>query len=72
MYELIILSILMRRTAHGYLISKIINDIFGPYTKVSNGRLYPLLAKLQHEGLIEIVTGQDHAIPIGHGGASYT
>jgi DNA-binding PadR family transcriptional regulator len=56
MYELIILSLLMRGPSHGYLISKIINDIFGPYTKISNGRLYPLLAKLQSEGLIEIVT----------------
>lgn len=62
MYELIILSILMRKTAHGYLISKIINDIFGPYTKISNGRLYPLLAKLQNEGLIQTVLEQEHDI----------
>jgi DNA-binding PadR family transcriptional regulator len=41
MYELIILSLLMRSPAHGYLIAKIINDMFGPYTKISNGRLYP-------------------------------
>jgi DNA-binding PadR family transcriptional regulator len=46
----------MRKPSHGYLISKIINDIFGPYTKISNGRLYPLLAKLQHDGLIETLT----------------
>lgn len=53
MYELIILTILMRNSAaHGYLIAKIINDMFGPYAKVSNGRLYPLLAKLEEEGLI--------------------
>ena len=62
-YELIILSILMRKAvAHGYLISKIINDIFGPYTKISNGRLYPLLAKLQNEGLIQIASEQECAI----------
>lgn len=53
MYELIILSLLMHKPSHGYLISKIINNIFGPYTKISNGRLYPLLAKLQSDGLIE-------------------
>lgn len=53
MYELIILSHLMRQPAHGYLIAKIINDIIGPYAKVSNGRFYPLLAKLEKDGLIE-------------------
>ncbi|HZS77058.1 MAG TPA: helix-turn-helix transcriptional regulator [Ktedonobacteraceae bacterium] len=52
MYELIILSLLMRYPMHGYLIAKIINDIIGPYAKVSNGRLYPLLSKLEQEGLI--------------------
>lgn len=52
MYELMILSFLMRGPMHGYLIAKIINDIIGPFAKVSNGRLYPLLAKLEAEGLI--------------------
>lgn len=52
MYELIILSLLMRWPAHGYLITKIINDMIGPYAKLSNGRLYPLLAKLEVAGLI--------------------
>lgn len=54
MYELIILSLLMINPAHGYLIAKVINNIVGPYAKVSNGRLYPLLAKLQENGLIGI------------------
>ena len=53
MYELIILSHLVRRPSHGYLIAKIINDIIGPYAKISNGRFYPLLAKLEREGYIE-------------------
>ncbi len=52
MYELIILSLLMREPIHGYLISKIINDIIGPVAKVSHGWLYPRLSKLQEEGLI--------------------
>jgi DNA-binding PadR family transcriptional regulator len=52
MYELIILSLLMREPTHGYLISKIINDIIGPIAKVSHGWLYPRLAKLEQEGLI--------------------
>lgn len=52
MYELIILSLLIRRPAHGYLIASIINDMIGPYAKISNGRLYPLLSKLEEGGLI--------------------
>jgi DNA-binding PadR family transcriptional regulator len=61
MYELIILSFLMRNPMHGYLIAKILNDIIGPFAKVSNGRLYPLLAKLQEGGLIVAEKGEsDH------------
>jgi DNA-binding PadR family transcriptional regulator len=52
MYELMILTFLMRGPMHGYLIAKIINDIIGPFAKVSNGRLYPLMAKLEAEGMI--------------------
>ncbi len=52
MYELIILSHLMRGPMHGYLMARIINDMIGPYAKLSNGGLYPLLAKLQAQGLI--------------------
>ena len=46
MYEFLILSHLMKNSAHGYLIARIIDDIIGPYARVSNGRLYPLLAKM--------------------------
>src|SRR5271166_3200819 len=52
MYELVILGFLMRQPYHGYLIAKIINDMIGPFARLSNGRLYPLLAKLEEEGLI--------------------
>ncbi len=54
MYELIILTLLIRFPAHGYLIAHIINDIIGPYARISNGRLYPLLARLEEGGLIEV------------------
>src|SRR5947209_682465 len=37
---------------HGYLIAKIVQNILGPYGKLSKGRLYPLLLKLEGEGLI--------------------
>jgi DNA-binding PadR family transcriptional regulator len=56
MYELIILSQLMLQPAHGYLIASIINDMIGPYARISNGRLYPLLAKLEKSGLIKPYT----------------
>ncbi len=54
MYELIILAQLMRHQAHGYLIARIINDMIGPYAHISNGRLYPLLSKLEKSGLIAL------------------
>lgn len=59
MYELIILALLTRWPLHGYLIAKITNDTLGPYARLSNGRLYPLLAKLEAAGLI--VTTEDKA-----------
>jgi DNA-binding PadR family transcriptional regulator len=56
MYELIILSILIHRPAHGYLIAKVVNNVVGPFARVNNGRLYPLLAKMQTDGLVVPVT----------------
>lgn len=59
MYEFIILAQLMNGPAHGYLIAKIINDIIGPYARISPGRLYPLLAKLEQNGLIAPASGKE-------------
>ena len=56
MYEIIILSLLMHQPLHGYLIAKIANDMIGPWAKISNGTLYPLLIKLEKEGLITAST----------------
>jgi hypothetical protein len=53
MYELIVLSLLISGRAHGYFIIKILNDLAGPYTKFSHGRLYPLLARLEKEGFMK-------------------
>jgi DNA-binding PadR family transcriptional regulator len=58
MYELIILSLLMRFPLHGYLIAQIANDIIGPWAKVSNGTLYPLLTRLEQTGLITRVSDE--------------
>lgn len=59
MYELIILSLLMRFPLHGYLIAQIANDVIGPWAKISNGTLYPLLTKLEQNNLIIQANG-DH------------
>lgn len=56
MYELIVLSLLMRFPLHGYHIAQIANDTIGPWAKLSNGTLYPLLTKLERQGLITQVT----------------
>jgi DNA-binding PadR family transcriptional regulator len=53
-YELIILGTLLVGPAHGYLIATIIRNIGGPHGKLSSGRLYPLLAKLERTGLIAV------------------
>src|SRR6185312_5732422 len=72
MYELIILSFLARWPLHGYLIAKIINDMIGPYARLSNGRLYPLLAKLEAEGLIVAADGAEPQPTIGRRQRVYT
>ena len=55
MYELIILSLLMRMPMHGYLIVKITNDQIGPWAKISSGTLSTILNKLEQTGLIAII-----------------
>lgn len=60
MYELIILSLLMRFSLNRYQLAKIVNDKLGPYARLSNGTLYPLLAKLEETGLVAVCE-QDEA-----------
>lgn len=55
MYELLLLALLARKPMHGYLFIRVINDMIGPFAKVSNGRLYPLLAQLETSGMIATV-----------------
>lgn len=54
MYELIILSLLVRGATHGYVIAGVINDVIGPFARASNGRIYPLLTQLEKQGLISV------------------
>jgi DNA-binding PadR family transcriptional regulator len=55
MYELIILSLLMRWPMHGYLIVKVTNDQIGPWAKISSGTLYTILNRLEQTGLIAVM-----------------
>ena len=62
MYELMVLSLLMRSPLHGYLIVKIVNDMIGPWAKISSGTLYPLLTRMEQDGLIAVVTAESQAL----------
>lgn len=59
MYELMILSTLMREPAHGYSITRMMNDMIGPVLKVSHGSLYPRLRKMEQNGLIVATALED-------------
>src|SRR5947209_13579033 len=63
MYELIVLSLLMRSPLHAYLIVKITNDMIGPWSKISSGTLYPLLTRMEKASLISVVTSENEAAP---------
>jgi len=52
MYEFLVLAQLSRRPMHGYLIAKIIGNMIGPIRHVQWGALYPVLTRLEQEGLI--------------------
>jgi DNA-binding PadR family transcriptional regulator len=54
MYDFIVLGNLARGPMHGYLIARVTADMVGPFETVSWGTLYPVLKKLQSEGLIEV------------------
>ncbi|WP_051291465.1 PadR family transcriptional regulator [Fictibacillus gelatini] len=59
MYELLVLSLLMKFPLHAYLISKISNDTIGPWEQVSRGTLSTLLSKLEKAGLIQEAADPD-------------
>jgi DNA-binding PadR family transcriptional regulator len=59
MYELYVLGEVMEGPMHGYLLPKIITYIIGPYRQMSWGALYPLIHRLEDEGLIELCERPD-------------
>jgi DNA-binding PadR family transcriptional regulator len=58
-YELVVLGRLMYAPYHGYLIMHVISEMLGPWQKVSPGTLYPLLARLEQDGLIQSAPAAD-------------
>jgi DNA-binding PadR family transcriptional regulator len=52
MYEFLVLGRLANAPMHGYMIAKIIEKIMGPFRHVQWGALYPILNRLEREGLI--------------------
>lgn len=56
MYELFILGELMNQPLHGYRLQSILSNVLGPIRQISWGVLYPLIRKLEKEGLIEKAT----------------
>ena len=54
-YELFILGELIDQPMHGYLLREIIEMAIGPFRRMSWGALYPLLRRLEADGLIEQV-----------------
>ncbi|MGO8948199.1 MAG: PadR family transcriptional regulator [Ktedonobacterales bacterium] len=59
MYEVYVLGELMEEPMHGYLLPQILSSIIGPYRKMSWGALYPLVHRLEEDGLIEPVDRED-------------
>jgi DNA-binding PadR family transcriptional regulator len=57
-YEFLILAQLSRRPQHGYMIVKILDHIIGPFQRVQSGALYPVLGRLEEEGLIQAVESE--------------
>lgn len=52
MYELIVLSLLMRWPMHGYIMVKVTNDIIGPWARISSGTLSTIMKRMEQTGLI--------------------
>jgi DNA-binding PadR family transcriptional regulator len=59
MYELFILSKLLHRPMHGYLIQSILNFAVGPTRRISWGTLYPLIKRLEENGYIVAVDADE-------------
>lgn len=62
MYELFVLSLLMRYPLHAYLMAKIANDTIGPWEKLSQGTLSTLLKKLEKDGYVKVAASEKASV----------
>lgn len=58
MYELFVLGELLNKPVHGYLLQHVVQNAIGPIRQMSWGALYPLLRRLEREGLIRRETSR--------------
>ncbi|GCE15413.1 PadR family transcriptional regulator [Tengunoibacter tsumagoiensis] len=58
-YELFVVGELMNGPQHGYKLHAIIQRILGPFHRLSWGTLYPLIRRLEQQGLITFESEQD-------------
>lgn len=68
-YELFVLGELMTGPHHGYRLYEIIQRILGPFQRLSWGTLYPLIRRLEQQGLLVSEMGQPPA-PVSEGRGS--
>lgn len=61
MYDLFVLGELCDGNMHGYLLHEILTRVLGPTRTVSWGTFYPILKRLEDQGLIEPVPGETPA-----------
>jgi len=61
MLELAILGLLKERPMHGYQLSRELGESLGGFWRVSYGSLYPSLRRLEREGAVESVPGDERA-----------
>ncbi len=59
MIELAILGILKEADLHGYELKKHLRKVLGPLSNVSFGSLYPALNRLERQGAVTAVVGDD-------------
>jgi DNA-binding PadR family transcriptional regulator len=59
MLELAILGLLKEQPMHGYQLSRELGESLGGFWRVSYGSLYPSLRRLEREGAVESVPGDE-------------
>ena len=61
-YELFVLGELMVQPMYGYHLHEVVNRVLGPFHQLSWGTLYPLIRRLEQDGLATSETEQKHGL----------